>query len=74
MARHEILLSIQHGLPVVGKDVEFVVKADGSPLGRVRISKGSIDWLPSPKSAKCYEMTWENFAGLMVANGKPKKK
>ena len=57
MPRHEI----EAGLPahcIVNTDVKVIVKSDGTELGELLISKGSIDWRPS-KHLASYKMTWE---------------
>jgi len=38
-------------------------------MGRVSISQGSIDWVPSPKSRSGYWLSWEDFAALMAEHG-----
>jgi hypothetical protein len=64
MPTHEINLKIPKAIEVVNKDVEVVVYEDDRKLGRLRISKGSIDWTPaSGKNAR--HMRWSAFARLM---------
>jgi hypothetical protein len=36
----------------------------------VQISKGSIDWKPSPNSKARYRLTWEKFDEIMQTHGK----
>ncbi len=69
MARHEVGLQIDQDIPLGSKDVTFVVRENGEILGRVRISRGSIDWLTSPKSKKGRRVYWAQFAKLMEDNG-----
>jgi hypothetical protein len=70
MAQHEIRLKIPQRIEVVNKDIEVVVYADGERFGRVRISRGSIDWTPANgKNSK--HMNWDKFANVMKREGKP---
>jgi len=63
MAVHEIDLQLPR-VDVSGVDVKLVIHSDYGRLGRLRISKGSIDWYP--KYAKTpRRLTWEQFADLM---------
>ena len=72
MAKHEVGLRIAHDIPVGNVDVELPIKADGAPLGRIRVSRGGVDWLPSPKSKKRYSLTWAKFDDLMRTQGTEK--
>jgi hypothetical protein len=63
MARHEIAV----GFPkheVRNVDVEIKVRSDDRILGRLLISKGSVDWRPRGKRSQA-TMSWEKFASLM---------
>ena len=73
MAKHEVALKISHEVPIAGKDVEFPVKADGASLGRVRVSRGGIDWYPRRAQKGGYALTWEDFAAIMESNGRRKR-
>lgn len=70
MATHEISLKILHGIMIVNTDIEVAVRADGALLGRIRISRGSIDWIPAQKRS-ARRLRWAKFADLMEENGKP---
>lgn len=73
MATHDISLKIPHGITVVNTDIEVTVREDGEVLGRVRISRGSIDWVPrSGKRAKT--MRWRKFADVMEDRGTTRRK
>jgi hypothetical protein len=72
MTQHEVELKIEQEIPIGKKDVVIPVKADGKPLGRLRISRGGVDWMPSPNSKKHYAMTWSKFAQAMEAHGTTK--
>ncbi len=59
MATHDVSFSIP--ARVLGKaDVEFVVKEDGSVLGTLAISNGSIVWFPKKTTYGC-KMSWSKF-------------
>jgi hypothetical protein len=56
---------------LLGKsEAEFFISHDKSPIGRIRISKGSIDWFEG-KARTGKSLTWKEFAKLMeTANGR----
>jgi hypothetical protein len=70
---HEVNATF-HKKVVGNKDIEVNVKKDGSKLGTLLISKGNIEWLPSPKSVKRSRFSWRKFAAIMVSEGKPIRK
>lgn len=72
MAKHEIALKIEHEIPIGNVDIELPIKLDGSPLGRVKISRGGIDWLRSPRSRTRYTLTWTELAEMMEREGHKK--
>jgi hypothetical protein len=53
---------------VLHKDVTFVVKSDSVKLGELRVSKGSIDWVPAKHQNGC-RLRWEQFDLLMREHG-----
>jgi len=70
MPRHDVALKIAHEIPIGNVDVELPVKADGAPLGRLKISRGGIDWLRSPRSRTRYTLTWTELAEVMEREGR----
>lgn len=72
MAKHEVELKVSHAIPVANKDIEVPVKVDGKPLGRLKISRGGVDWMPSPNQRKSFALTWQTLATLMEREGKAK--
>jgi hypothetical protein len=46
-------------------DVEFDVHRDGSKLGTLKVSKGSLVWFPSGTKYG-HKMGWKKFNELMV--------
>lgn len=65
---HEVSITL-HQKIVLHKDVEVEVKADGSKLGTILISKGNIEWVPAGNSVNKHRLTWKRFAELMEAEG-----
>jgi hypothetical protein len=72
VATHDIHLKIPHGITIVNTDVEVLVREDGELLGRIHISRGSIDWIPSKKQQP-RRLRWARFADLMDEYGRPVK-
>ncbi len=73
MAKHEIRMSMP-AQEVVNADVSIRVKSDDASLGRIEISKGSIDWWPANNSKTHYRMSWEAFQRVMEQHGREVKK
>jgi hypothetical protein len=68
MAVHSITLKIEKGIEVVNTDISFKIKKDGSLLGTLTLSKGSIDWRPTKKhmgGKHETQMSWSAFDKLM---------
>lgn len=55
--------------PVGNKDIVFKVRKDGEVLGRLKVSKGALVWLPGSKS-KGYRLSWDQLARLAEDNGR----
>lgn len=71
MATHEVSLKIGSPIPVGKVDVEIPVRRNGRAFGKVKISRGSIDWMPANKSKTAYWLDWAEFARFMAENGNP---
>jgi hypothetical protein len=69
MPSHKISLVIPRAIDVQNTDIELEVTSDGAMLGRLKISKGTIDWLPARNTVNYREMTWERFAEVMENEG-----
>ena len=69
MPTHETTLEIRHGITVVNTDVEIAVRSDGEPLGTLRISRGSIDWIGYRKKIP-RRLSWERFDELAEKYGR----
>lgn len=73
VAKHKIQMSVP-GHVVENRDTTVEVWSNDKKLGRVEISKGSIDWWPAGTSTNYRHVTWEKFAEIMEAHGAPRKK
>lgn len=73
MAKHEVGLKIGQQIELGNVDIELPVRVDGKSLCRMAISKGGVDWIPSPNRTAGYRMTWSQFAELMKTQGTPRK-
>ena len=74
MPKHHVTVQFSKEIPVSSTDVDITVRSDDRLLGRVQVSTGSIDWLPSPNRKVRYELSWERFADLMLEHGTQKKR
>jgi hypothetical protein len=55
--------------PVGKKDIVFTVRKDRNILGRLKVSKGAVVWLPGNKS-KGFLLKWDQFARLAEESGR----
>lgn len=66
MAKHDVSFSIPERS--LGKaDVEFVVKRDGSVLGTLAVSNGSLVWFPKGTTYGL-KVGWKKFGAIMRDN------
>ncbi len=71
MPKHDVTFTIPERS--LGKsDLEFAVKKDSEVLGRFRVSKGGLLWIPK-KQKKGLTLTWAQLGKLMEENGKPRQ-
>ena len=68
MPKHDIELDVPAQV-VKNKDVEIAVRSDDFLLGRLKVSRGSIDWYPA-NTVKGYRLGWEKFGELMAEHGR----
>ena len=72
MAQHDVSFTVPER--ALGKaDLEFRVKRDGKVLGRLKVSNGTIVWVPKDASYG-YKMGWVDFDEYMQEHGKHEKK
>jgi hypothetical protein len=69
MAKHKVTLKLNQGIEIENVDASFPVWSDDDFLGRLRVSKGSVDWQPA-HGQMVYRLSWERFADLMVDKGR----
>lgn len=50
--------------PLANSDAKFEINTGGEKLGRLRISKGGVDWYPKNKKTPV-KFTWKQFAARM---------
>ena len=65
MAEHRINVHPSLPLEVNAADLVIEVTSDGSKLGELRVSRGSIDWAPRNHTYPTRSLTWEQFDVLM---------
>jgi len=53
---------------ILNSDVVIDVHSDDAKLGELRISRGSIDWVPGKHQA-LFRMSWERFDEVMRESG-----
>jgi hypothetical protein len=72
MAKHDVSFSVPQR--ALGKaDVEFRVKIDGSVAGVLRVSNGSIVWIPKGKGSGP-KVSWKRFDEIMQKYGRRSEK
>jgi hypothetical protein len=71
VAKHDVSFSIPERR--LGKaDVEFTVKRDGKAFGRLRVSNGTVVWVPKDKTYG-FKMGWVELDDFMQVNGKSER-
>ena len=73
MAKHEVKLRVNQRIDIENVDATLSVWSDDALLGRLRVSRGSVDWEPAHGRQTIYRVSWEKFAELMVDNGRKRK-
>ncbi|MFY3082954.1 hypothetical protein ACOTF2_23060 [Achromobacter xylosoxidans] len=73
MAQHTVTVSVPMPVAIDNSDCVIDVIIDGTRLGKVHFSRGSIDWKAAGKSTRVKRYSWSEFAALMT-NGKDKEK
>ena len=61
-------------MEIVKKDLVFEITGNDGYLGRLYISKGSIDFLPKDKQYNTISFSWDKFARLMEKLDKKRRK
>ena len=73
MAKHEVKLRLNQRIDIENVDATLSVWSDDALLGRLRVSRGSVDWEPARGRQTSYRVSWEKFAELMVDHGRKRK-
>jgi len=54
----------------VGKvDVVFTIHQDGQVHGRLKISRGGVEWMQRSDSKKAFHMSWTKFDRVFATEG-----
>lgn len=70
MAKHEVKLIVPER-PIGNADVEFPVKKGSNAFGRLKVSKGGIEWVPKDCTYG-HHLTWDEIDSLAVEHGRKK--
>jgi len=63
-------LRVTRAMEVVNADAEIEVRgSDDELMGRLLISRGSVDWVGANKQLR-HRMTWRKFAQVMEEQGR----
>lgn len=55
----------------VGKvDVVFTIRQDGQVHGRLKISRGGVEWMQCSDIKKAFHMSWDKFDRVFAAADK----
>ena len=71
MAKHEVKMTIPPR-DLNREQLEFAVRIDDKPFGRLRVSNGSIVWVEG-KDTYGYKISWTKLSELIIANGAKEK-
>ena len=71
MAKHDVKFTVPER-PLGKADVQFSVRRDGEAMGRLKISNGTVVWVPKNKTYG-YKVGWVKFDAFMQEHGKPEK-
>lgn len=54
----------------VGKvDILFRVRRDGQVHGRLKVSKGGVEWMQRSDSKKAFHMSWDKLDKIFAKHG-----
>jgi hypothetical protein len=73
MATNEVTLKVPQGINVGNLDANLVVHQDGKLLGRLELSRGGVDWIPSNSRSR-YVLRWSVFSQVMQDHGRKRDK
>lgn len=75
MAEHTVTVKVPMPMEIERTDCVIRVEEDGKVLGKLLISKGSVDWVPRDVEVNAISYTWANFAEVLSTSdlGKAKR-
>lgn len=68
MAEHDVTVKTPP-LEVGKVDVIFRVKRDGLAHGRLKVSRGGVEWMQRSDIKKAFHMDWNKFDQVFSAHG-----
>jgi len=71
VARHDVKFTVPER-PLGKADVEFSIKRDAEVLGRLKVSNGTVVWVPKNKRYGV-KLGWVKFDELMQKHGKSER-
>jgi hypothetical protein len=72
MAEHTVKVRLPKRVEVFSKDLDVEVRRNGSIIGNLKISKGSLDWRDVSDRNYYRSLKWEKFAELAKDHGSKK--
>lgn len=71
MAKHGVTFNLPER--ELGRaDIEFLVKQDDVVFGTLKVSNGSLVWVPKNRQ-KGHKLVWKKFAELAIEHGQKEK-
>lgn len=71
MSVHDVKFTVPER-PLGKADVEFAIKRDGESVGRLKVSNGTIVWVPKNKTYG-FKLRWATFDDLLQKHGEREK-
>jgi hypothetical protein len=68
MPVHDLQIELPRKV-ILNSDVVIEVRSESLKLGDLRISRGSLDWVPAKHQA-AFRLSWERFDELMRERGR----
>jgi len=73
MAQHSVKVKLPKRVEIFSKDLEVQVRSNGSTVGTLKISKGSLDWRDASDQFSRV-LGWNKFAQLAIQHGLKKRR
>lgn len=68
MPAHELQIELPRKV-ILNSDVVIEVRSGPTKIGELRVSRGSLDWVPT-KHQSAYRLSWERFDAVMKDHGR----